>query len=74
MMGDKLDISISRPTGVQHFILSSRFNRPDFPSFYRGDADLIAARPLLKFLSEHVENNTAGLLDPSKRNGCTEAP
>ncbi len=74
MMGNKLDISISRPAGVQHFILSSRFNRPDFPSFYSGDADLSTARPLLKFLSEHVENNTAGPLDPSKRNGCTEAP
>jgi hypothetical protein len=74
MMGNKLDISISRPAGVQHFILSSRFNRPDFPSFYSGDADLSTARPLLKFLSEHVENNMAGLLDPSKRNGCTEAP
>jgi hypothetical protein len=74
MMGDKLDISISRPAGVQRFILSSRFNRPDLPSFYSGDADLSTARPLLKFLSEHVENNTAGPLDPSKRNGCTEAP
>lgn len=74
MMEDKLDISISRAAGVQRFILSSRFNRPDFPSFYRGDADVTAARPLLQFLSEHVENSTAGILDSSKRNNCTEAP
>lgn len=74
MMGDKLDISISRSAGVQRFILSSRFNRPDFPSFYRGDADVTAAQPLLKFLTEHLENGTAGTLDPSKRNDCSEAP
>jgi hypothetical protein len=74
MMEDKLDITISSPAGARHFILSSRFNRPDFPSFYRGDADINAARPLLKFLTEHVESNPAGILDPSKRNGCSEAP
>lgn len=74
MMGDKLDITISRPAGVQHFILSSRFNRPDFPSFYRGDADVSVAQPLLKFLAEYVENNPGGTLDPSKRNSCSEAP
>jgi hypothetical protein len=73
MMGDKLDISISRPAGVQHFVLSSRFNRPGFPSFYGGDGDSSAARPLLKFLSEHVGNNAAGLLGPSEHNGCAEA-
>ena len=74
MMGDKLEITIARPAGVQHFILSSRFNRPDFPTFYRSDADVTAALPLLKFLREHLDNNPAGILDPSKRNGCTEAP
>jgi hypothetical protein len=74
MMEDKMEIFISRPAGVQHFILSSRFNRPDFPSFYRGDAPVTAARPLLTFLNEHLENNAAGVLDPAKRNGCTEAP
>ncbi len=74
MMEDKLDITISRPPGVQHFILSSHYNRPDFPSFYRGDAGPSVAQPLLEFLAKHVENNTAGVLDPSKRNGCSEAP
>ena len=74
VMGDMWNISISRPPGVQHFILSSRFNRPDFPSFYRGDADVSAARPLLNFLSEHLESNQAGILDPASHNGCTEAP
>jgi hypothetical protein len=75
MMQDKLDLFIARPpAGVQHFILSSHFHRPDFPSFYRGDADVTAAQPLLKFLSEHVENKPAGILDPRKRNGCSEAP
>lgn len=74
VMGDMLDITVSRPAGTQHFILSSRFNRPGFASFYRGDADAGVARPLLKFLSEHLENNPAGILDPSKRNGCSQAP
>lgn len=74
MTEDKLDLTIARPAGVQHVILSSRYNRPDFPTFYRGDADVAAAQPLLKFLSEHVQNNLVGTLDPSKRNGCSEAP
>lgn len=74
MMEDKLDMTIARPAGVQHVILSSHHNRPDFPAFYRGDADSAVAQPLLKFLIEHVENNTAEVLDPSKHNGCTEAP
>jgi hypothetical protein len=74
MMGDKLEISIARPAGVQNFVLSSRFNRPDFPTFYGGDANSSEARPLLKFLTEHVETNAAGILDPTNRNGCTDAP
>ena len=74
MMGDMLEIFISRPAGVQHVILSSRFNRKGFDLFYGGDADSSMATPLLKFLSEHVENNLGGILDSSKRNGCTEAP
>jgi hypothetical protein len=74
VMGDMLDIAISRPTGVQHVILSSRFKGPDFPSFYSGDADLSNARPLLNFLREHLESSTAAVLDPTKRNDCSEAP
>ena len=74
MLGDMLDISISRSSGVQRFILSSRFNRPGLASFYSGDGDRSNATPLLEFLSEHVESNKAGALDPASRNGCTEAP
>lgn len=74
MMEDILDITIARPAGIQHFILSSRFKRAEFGPFYAGDGDSSEARPLLNFLAEHVENNAAGILDPSKRNGCSEAP
>ncbi len=74
MMGDMMDISISRPPGIKQFILSSRFHRPDFPSFYSGDGDVSTARPLLAFLSENLESNKAGVLDPASRNGCSEAP
>ena len=74
MMGNLLNVSISRPAGVQHFILSSTYNRAGFATFYSGDGDVGNARPLLKFLSEHVENSAAGALDPASRNGCAEAP
>jgi hypothetical protein len=74
VMGDMLDVSIFRQAGVQQFILSSSFSRPGFPSFYRGDGDSSNARPLLNFLSEHVESNQAGSQDPASRNGCSEAP
>lgn len=74
MLGDMLSASISRPNGVQHVILSSAFSRPGFPSFYPGDADISTARALLKFLSEHVENNKLGILNPASRNDCAEAP
>ena len=74
MMGDMLEIVISRPAGIQHFILSSRFRHTGFASFYRGDADSSMAVPLRKFLSEHLENNPTGILDPGRRNGCSEAP
>jgi len=74
MMGDILDISISRPSGIQQFVLSSRFSRPGLPSFYSGDGDISIARPLLSFLDEHVVSNKAGSLDPASRNGCAEAP
>ena len=74
MMGDMVEITVSRPDRIQHFVLSSRFNRTGFAPFYGGDADSSAAKPLRKFLSEHVENNLAGVLDPTKRNGCSEAP
>jgi hypothetical protein len=74
VMGDMVDVSIFRPAGVQHFVLSSRFKGPNFSSFYNGDADVSSARALLNFLREHLESSTAAVLDPAKRNGCTEAP
>jgi hypothetical protein len=74
MIGDMLDISIFRPAGVRQFILSSRFNRPEFPSFYSGDGDSSNARPLLKFLSEHVESGPPRSQDPATLNNCAEAP
>ena len=74
MMGDMLEISIARPTGIQHIILSSRFDRAGFPPFYGGDADIAAARPLLKFLSEHMENNTAGILDHPNATAAAKHP
>jgi hypothetical protein len=74
MMGDMVEITVARADGIQHIILSSRSNRAGFAPFYSGDADSSMVVPLRKFLSEHVENNLAGILDPSKRNGCSEAP
>lgn len=73
VMGDMLDISIARSNGIQKIILSSGFNRRQMGFFYGGDADISVARPLLKFLSEHVENNKSGILDPGLHNDC-QAP
>jgi hypothetical protein len=74
VMGSLTELSISRSAGVQHLVLSPRLNQAGFSPFDAGDADASVARPLLKFLAEHVENNPAGILDPSKRNGCSQAP
>jgi hypothetical protein len=72
VMGDMLNISIARTNGTQKIILSSGFNRRQMGFFYGGDADISVARPLLKFLREHVENNRSGMLDPVLRNDCQE--
>lgn len=72
--GEMLELKISRPSGVQEIVLSSTFNRRDIPFFYSGDGDIHHARPLLKFLSEHVNNSGLGALDPQLKNGCTDAP
>jgi hypothetical protein len=72
VMGDMLDISIARTNGTQKIILSSGFNRRQMGFFYGGDADISVARPLLKFLSEHVENNRSGMLNAGLRNDCQE--
>jgi hypothetical protein len=72
--GEMLELKIARPSGLQEIVLSSTFNRRDIPFFYSGDGDIANARPLLKFLSEHINNNGLGSLDPQLRNGCTDAP
>ena len=71
-MGDMLNISIARTNGIQKIILSSGFTRRQMGFFYGGDADISIARPLLKFLSEHVENNKSGIVNPALRNDCQE--
>ncbi len=72
VMGDMLNISIAHTNGIQKIILSSGFNRRQMGFFYGGDADISVARPLLKFLSEHVENNKSGIVNPALRNDCQE--
>lgn len=72
VMGDVLDLTISRTTGDQKLFLSGGFGR-EFGAFFGGDGPLTIADPLMKFLAEHVERNGAAtLLDRSLRNGCSE--
>lgn len=72
--GEMLELEIPRSSGLQELVLSSNFDRPGIPFFYSGDGDIAQAQLLLKFLSEHVENNGLGSLDPGQRNGCQSAP
>ncbi len=74
MMGNMLELSISRPEGNQQLVLSTAFDHPQFPGFYGGDGNLHNAEPLLKFLTEHVEGPQAERLSKEARNGCTEVP
>jgi len=74
MMGDKLELSISRPEGIQQLVLSSAFDHPEIPGFYVGDGNLHNAEPLLKFLTEQVESPQAERLSKETRNSCTEVP
>ena len=72
VMGDVLDLTISRITGDQKLFLSGGFGR-EFGAFAGGDGPLTLADPLLKFLASHVErNSTATALDRSLGNGCSE--
>lgn len=72
VMGDILDLTISRTTGDQNLSLSSTFGR-EFGAFFGGDGPLTIADPLMKFLAAHVENNsTATELDRSYGNDCNE--
>jgi hypothetical protein len=72
VMGDILDLTISRATGDQKLFLSGGFGR-EIGAFFGGDGPLTIAGPLMKFLAEHVErNSTATVLDRSLRNGCSQ--
>ena len=72
VMGDILDLTIARSTGDQKLFLSGGFGR-EFGAFVGGDGPLTIADPLMKFLAEHVEKNSAATaLDQSLRNGCSE--
>jgi hypothetical protein len=73
MLGDMLNLSITRAQGEQNIILSSRFGR-EFGIFYGGDADTAVARDLTDFLKEHIENAGRETLSKSARNDCTELP
>lgn len=73
VLGDMLNLTITRPTGDQNIILSSSFGR-QFGSFYGGDADIAVAHNLTKFLKDRIENSKAETLDKSARNDCTELP
>ena len=74
MSGEMLELEIDRSSGSQDIVLSSTFNHRDTPFFYSGDGDIASARPLLKFLADHMQNNVMGGLDPQQRNDCTDAP
>ena len=73
VMEDLLEISISRPDGMQDIVLSSGFSRRQMGFFYGGDADISTARRLLTFLGEHVENKRSGVWHSVRRNDC-QAP
>ena len=72
IMGDVLELTISRTTGDQKLFLSGGFGR-EFGGFFGGDGPLTIAEPLMKFLADHVErNNTATVLERSLRNDCSQ--
>lgn len=74
VMGEMLELQITRASELQDIILSTMFKHQDVPYFYYGDGDIVRAQPLLRFLAEHVNNNGLGSLDPQQRNGCSDAP
>ena len=73
MMGDMLNLSIARPSGVQEVILSSRYGH-EFGTVYGGDADIRSAAKLMEFLNHRLPEEKDGLLDNSARNECTALP
>ena len=73
VLGNWLEVTISRPTGNQLLVLTSAFDRAEFP-FYGGDGPLQSAGPLMKFVTEHAEGEQAERLSKEERNGCSESP
>ncbi|HEX6802597.1 MAG TPA: hypothetical protein VF133_02875 [Terriglobales bacterium] len=70
VMGDILNLTISRPGGDQKLFLSDGFGR-QVGAFFGGDGPIAVADPLKKFLAQHVESNPAAItLDPTARNNC----
>ena len=70
VIGDLTEIEITRGDLVQSIVLSSGFNRRQVGFFYAGDADPGTVRPLLKFLTEHVQSRKSQRLPPTFRNDC----
>lgn len=73
VMGDMLDLVISRSEGEQRITLTSGFGH-EFGTFYGGDGHIGIAQGLTKFLHEHMEKPAAATLDKPARNGCTSLP
>lgn len=73
MMGDMLNLSIARPSGIQEIILSSRYGH-EFGTVYGGDGDIRSAAKLMEFLNRRLPEEKDGLLDNSARNECTALP
>jgi len=73
MMGDMLNLSISRPDGVQSIILSGRYGH-EFGTVYGGDGDIRSASKLMEFLNRRLPEEKDGMLDKSARNDCTALP
>ena len=69
IMGQVIELYISRGTGMQELVLTDSTHRNTF--FFAGDADVSKAEGLLKFVHQHFEANAAPGAS-SDRNGCTD--
>jgi hypothetical protein len=70
IMGSVLELSINRGAKFQDLILTDATHRNTF--YFSGDADLSTASPLLKFLREKIESQTA-VVGGAEENGCSSA-
>lgn len=70
VMGDVLNLTISRPGGDQRLFLSGGYAR-QFGAFFGGDGPITIATPLMKFLAENVEKRSTAIpLTASSGNNC----